>query len=296
MKPRERIEVADQLGEGVVWDDATAEVWWTDIEGRVIHRLDWQSRALATYPTPFRLASFGLIEGRRELIAAFDGGLAVFDPVAGTVEALRRPEGLREGQRLNDGRVDRAGRFWIGSMAESDDDPSDARLYRLDGRRVETELRGLGIANGLCWSPDGTICYVADSREQTIWRFAFDVQTGALSDRRVFARSEGVACPDGAAVDAEGYVWSAQWDGGAVIRYAPDGRVERVLEVPVSRPSCVAFGGPDLDRLFVTSARQGLAAPETGAGDLLVYNAPVRGLKESRFKIGAWLETAANKG
>jgi sugar lactone lactonase YvrE len=176
-------------------------------------------------------------------------------------------------------------------MAEDDAAAAAARLYSLDGRRVQTHLGGIGVANGLCWSPDGGVCYFADSRARTIWRFACDATTGVLSDRRVFARSAGPACPDGAAVDAEGYIWSAQWDGGAVIRYAPDGRIDRVLTVPVSRPSCVAFGGPALDLLFVTTARNA-AAPESGAGDLFVYNAPVRGLEESRFKVGAWLGNA----
>jgi sugar lactone lactonase YvrE len=288
MTVHERIEVADDLGECVLWDDEAGAAWWTDIEGRTLHRLDWTTRVLTHYPTRARLASFAFVEGRREFIAAFEDGFALFDPVSGVTGALVRPDGLGERQRLNDGRVDRQGRFWAGAMMEADRSPSDACLYCASGGCIETHLRGIGIANGLCWSPDGTACYFADSRAGTIWRFAFDPATGGLSARTEFARSVAGACPDGATVDGEGYVWSAQWGGGCVIRYAPDGRIDRVLEVPVSQPSCVAFGGPDLDRLLVTSARRGLAAPETGAGDLFVYNVSVRGLKESRCKIGAW--------
>ena len=200
---------------------------------------------------------------------------------------ILRPPGLGERQRLNDGRVDRQGRFWIGGMVEDPARPSAARLYRIGQGRIAPQLDGLGIANGLCWSPDGTVCYFADSRQKVIWRFAFDPDRGTLSDRQEFARPPAGA-PDGATVDAEGYVWSALWGGGSVVRYAPDGRLDRVVTVPVSQPTCVAFGGPELDLLFVTSAATGLGGSETGAGDLFVYNAQVRGLPESRFKSDGW--------
>lgn len=291
MKPRQRIEVANELGECVLWDEIAEAVWWTDIEGRVLYRLDWRRRALEKIPVPHRLASFGMIAGRSDLVAAFDCGLALFDPARGTVSEWIRPEGLKPGVRLNDGRVDRAGRFWVGSMVEDRQRPAEARLYCLDGG-VKTHLSAIGIANGLAWSPDGTLCYFADSREKTIWRFA--VVNGQLSERREFARCE--ACPDGATIDAEGYLWSAQWGGGCVIRYAPDGRIDCVVEVPVTQPTCVAFGGPDLDLLFVTSARCGLNDVESGAGDLFVYNVGVRGLKESRFQIDAWPAAAGREG
>jgi sugar lactone lactonase YvrE len=296
MKPHERIEVADELGECVLWDDIAGAVWWTDIEGRTLHRLDWETRALMHYPTPARLASFGFIDGRRELIAAFDNGFTLYDPLRGTVDTLGRPEGLGKGQRMNDGRVDRQGRFWAGGMMEAEESRSEACLYCVADGRIETRVRGIGIANGLCWSPDGTVCYFADSRQGTIWRFAFDPDTGALSGRTEFARSAAGMCPDGAAVDSEGYVWSAQWGGGCVIRYAPDGRVDSVLDVPVSQPTCVTFGGPGRDHLLVTTARCGRAAGETGAGDLFVYNVAVQGLKESRFDIGTWPQAAELEG
>lgn len=283
MQLMERIEVADELGECVVWDGVTQSVLWTDIEGRRLHRLDWRTHKIETFATPARLASFGLVEGRRELIAAFEAGLALFDPESGAISEYLHPEGLKPGHRMNDGRVDRRGRFWVGSMVEDCAQPCEARLYCLSNGQVETHLRDIGIANGLCWSPDGRLCYFADSQAKTIWRFTVDVETGRLSDRREFARSPQ-GCPDGAAVDAEGFVWSAQWGAGCVVRYSPDGQIERILELPVSQPSCVAFGGVALDLLLVTSARHGLANPQCGAGDLFVYNVGIRGLPESRFK------------
>lgn len=167
-------------------------------------------------------------------------------------------------------------------------DPLAAQLYTVKGGAVVSVLDGLGITNGMCWSPQGDVFYLADSRRRVIWRFGFDADTGLLGPRQEFVRISGSAEPDGATVDAEGCLWSALWGGDCVVRYTPDGRIDRVLEVPVHQPTCVAFGGPDLDLLFVTSAKLGLVDPATGAGDVLVYNVGIKGLPESRFKPGNW--------
>jgi sugar lactone lactonase YvrE len=287
MKLCHRIEVADRLGECILWDGAA--LWWTDIDGRRMHRCDWASGTRTDYSTPARLTAFAFLEGRSDFLAAFEHGLALFDPREGRVGEFVCPDGLCHGLRLNDGRVDRQGRFWIGSMVEGEG-AATARLYSVRDGRIETHLESLGIANGLAFSPDGRCCYFADSRAQTIWRFAVDPATGVLSERSEFARSQGAACPDGACVDSDGCLWSAQWDGGCVVRYSPDGCIDFCLELPVSRPTCVAFAGPGLDHLVVTTARGPSEAPECGAGDVFVYNAPVRGLPESCCRLGTWPE------
>jgi len=290
MQPVATIPVGNALGECVLWDERTQSAWWTDIAGRMLHRLDWPSRTLQSFATPERLTAFGFIEDRRDFVAAFDCGFALFDPAKGEMGPCLEPEGLAGGMRMNDGRVDRQGRFWAGSMVEDRTRPLEARLYCLAAGQIDTRERGIVIANGLCWSPDSRWCYFADSPRRTIWRYRFDGATGALGPRQEFARSSGAAVPDGAAVDAEGYLWSAQWGGGCIVRYAPDGRVDRVVEVPVAQPTCVTFGGADLDLMFVTSAHTGLDLPQTGAGDLFVYSVGVRGLPEARFKFGGWPE------
>lgn len=296
MRVLETIAVGNALGECVVWDDRAGAVWWTDIEGCALYRLDWAERRLQTFATPGRLAAFGLVDRGTALVAAFADGFALYDPWTGRTSGCVKPDRLAPGQRLNDGRVDRRGRFWCAAMEEIPERPAAANLYCLEDGRLSTHLDGIGIGNGLCWSPDGRVCYLADSREAVLWRFDYDGATGILSNRSVFALSAPGACPDGATVDAEGFVWCAQWGGGCVVRYAPDGRIDRVIAVPVTQPTSVAFGGPDLDLLFVTSARHTLPAPQTGAGDLFVYNVPVRGLPESRFRLGAWPETAGILG
>lgn len=290
MQPDETIKVGNTLGECVLWDDTTEALWWTDIDGRMLYRLDWASRDLRRIKTPARLASFGFVAGRRDLVAAFDDGFALFDPRSGERRDLIRPGGLGKGMRMNDGRVDRQGRFWCGAMVMDAADPLEARLYAVQDGAVRTHLDGLGISNGICWSPEGTDFYLADSRRRIIWRYNFDVLDGVLGTRQEFARISGPAEPDGACVDAEGYLWSAMWGGSCVVRYAPDGQIDRVLEVPVRQPTCVTFGGPNRELLFVTSARLGLSEPQTGEGDVLVYNLKVRGAPESRFNFDAWPE------
>jgi sugar lactone lactonase YvrE len=245
--------------------------------------------------TPARLASFGFVAGRHELVAAFDDGFALFDPTTGQRCGLVEPEGLGQGMRMNDGRVDRQGRFWSGAMVMDATQPLQAKLYAVQQGAVRTHLDGLGISNGICWNPEGTVFYLADSRRRVIWRYDFDDQDGVLGARQEFARIDGPAEPDGACVDAEGYLWSAMWGGSCIVRYAPNGRIDRVLDVPVRQPTCVTFGGPGRELLFVTSARLGLSDPKTGAGDVLVYNMKTQGLPESRFKFDAWPQPSVSR-
>lgn len=283
MDPVETIKVGNFLGEGVLWDDRTQSLWWTDIDARRLYCLQWQGRILHRYETPERLCSFGFLDAGAGLIAAFESGFALYDPRSGACQWLWKLE--RPGQRLNDGRVDPQGRFWCGGMAECDEAAGQAELYCLHGDgRVECRAQGFTISNDIAWSPDGATFYFADSIALTIWRHDFCGRDGSIGAPQVFARTPVDILPDGAAVDADGHLWSALWGGGCVVRYAPDGAIERTLAVPVRQPTCVAFGGPELDLLFVTSARKGVSA--AGAGDLFVYNVGVVGLPEHRFRCG----------
>lgn len=282
------IPVGNTLGEGVVWDAAASAVWWTDIEGCALFRLDWPSAKLHRFQTPYRLASFALTDTPPLLLAAFDRGLALFDPESGRTGPLLCPPLLQPGQRLNDGRLDRQGRFWVGAMVEDEAGAAEARLYRVDSRGLSVAAEGLAISNGLAWSPDGRVCYLADSRRQTIWRHDFDPENGELGPRCGFAVNRDGAFPDGAEVDCQGFLWSAQWAGASLKRYAPDGRLDAWFEVPVRQPTCLTFGGTGLDLLFVTSAAAGIDPPQTGAGDLFVYNAPIQGLAAPLFRLADW--------
>jgi sugar lactone lactonase YvrE len=191
------------------------------------------------------------------VLAAGQGFL--FLDEAGSIHELAQPAAGRTDVRMNDGACDQRGRFWAGTMAY-DETPAAGTLYRLelDGG-CTTVLSGLTISNGIGWSPRGTTMYLNDSGTRCLDAFDFDPLSGTIAARRTLVHidEEGVA-PDGLTVDEEGGIWVALWDGGAVNRYAPDGSLLATLALPVARPTSCAFGGPDRDILFVTTAREGL--------------------------------------
>jgi L-arabinonolactonase len=287
------IPVRNTLGESILWDERTQRVWWTDIQEAVLFRYALAGGVLERFELPERLCSFGFVERDVRLVGAFASGFALFEPGRGELEWLYRPELEYRGTRFNDGRVDPAGRFWAGTMVEGDARdaaslPVRGSLYWVGNGSRGRALRDIGISNSLCFSPDGKTLYFADSPTRQIMAYALDPVTGELGAGRVFARTEGQGVPDGSAVDAEGCLWNAEWGGARVVRYAPDGRIDRVLELPVSQPTCVCFGGRDLNVLFVSTAREGLgperleAEPE--AGNVFVYATGWKGLPTTCFR------------
>ncbi len=286
----ETLEVKNTLGEGVIWDAIGAAAWWTDIDGSKLYRYDPAHKQLDHWSTPERLGSFALVADSDYLICGFASGFAYFNPHNPQIvdlQWLQKTEQDNPGTRLNDGRADRQGRFWAGSMVESGDQGAGA-LYCLDQQlQVTSKVSGLSISNGLCWSPDSTVMYHTDTPSRRINAYDFDATTGAIANQRCLVRTEKGCFPDGSTVDSEGYIWNAQWGASQVVRYSPAGEVDFILPLPVSQPTCVAFGGPQLDRLFVTSATQGfdqqalLAEPE--AGNVLVFQTNITGTPDSRF-------------
>jgi sugar lactone lactonase YvrE len=288
LSPAAIISAANTVGEGVLWDARRKVLWWTDIPACRLHRLHWGESTPDVIAVPERLASFGLMRGSDCLIAAFASGIAQFDPLAGSVQWLHRPAFDGQGLRFNDGRVDRQGRFWAGTMVEDDRETDDGELYCVErAGAVRRRMDGIRISNGLCMSPDGKRLYFADSPTHTIREFELIEPGGTLGASREFARTAPGAFPDGATIDADGCLWSAQWGGGCVVRYTPGGRIDRTIRIPTRQPSCVCFAGPALDVLCVTSARENLdartLAREPNAGDVFLYRVGVQGLAEEEF-------------
>jgi L-arabinonolactonase len=220
-------------------------------------------------------------------VVALRGGISFYDPASGALRQVAAPHAGAAHLRFNDGKCDRQGRFWVGTMNDDTRAPHGT-LYRLDPDLACTSvLTDIDIPNSLCWSPDGATMYFSDSPLHTMSAYPFDSATGTLGARRIFAQVEPPAVPDGATVDAEGFVWCAHWGGWRVVRTAPDGRVDRVIELPVAHPTSCAFGGPDLATLFVTSARQPLdaagRAAQPLAGAVMALDVGTRGLVEPRF-------------
>jgi sugar lactone lactonase YvrE len=276
------------LGEGALWDVAEQALYWVDIKGRRVHRYDPRRDQDQQWPVAEDVGSLAVRAGGG-LVLALRSGFHFFDPQTGRTTPAVEPEPERVENRFNDGKTDRQGRFWAGSMHNPETRPTGG-LYRLDAdlscRRL---IDGITVSNALCWSPDGRTMYHADTTRRTVWAWDSDPDAGEIANRRVFVTLSGDdGNPDGATVDAEGFVWLAHWDGWQLTRHDPTGRTERVVRLPVQRPTCPAFGGPDLAVLYVTSAAIGLSpealAAQPCAGGLLALDPGVRGVPEARFR------------
>ncbi len=276
------------LGECPVWSVEEKVLYWVDISNRTIHRFDPATGEDCEWTFPDLVGSFALCESGGLLIAA-GTALHLVDLETMAIETIAEAVSDRRRTRFNDGKCDRAGRFWVGTM-DLEKTRSIAALYRVgDDHRHHEIVGNLVVSNGLAWSPDDRKMYHSDSRQNVIWAYDFDLETGTVRDRRVFAEVDPrEGRPDGAAVDADGFYWSAGVGGARLTRYAPDGRVDRVVALPVSFPSMCAFGGDNLDILYVTSVREVLSegdvAREPFAGGLFAIDVGVAGLPEPRYK------------
>jgi L-arabinonolactonase len=278
------------LGEGMIWNERTGRLLWTDIESSELWAHDPASGALERWPLPERLCSMALTEDDGRLLLALASGLAFFDLRTGELARICAVEAHLRSTRLNDGRVDRQGRFVFG-VFNQDENPKHpiGGFYRLN-RDLSLErlpLGGVAIANSICFSPDGRTMYYADSATREIRCCDYDA-SGEVSNLRVFAtRDAAPGDPDGSTIDAEGFLWSTRWGAGQVVRFAPDGSVDRVFALPAPQPTCPAFGGPGLDVLYVTTATVGLSpaqlAAAPGSGGVFARQVGIRGLPEERF-------------
>lgn len=274
-------------GEGVLWNPADGAVWWTDIFGERLWRHIPESGHTESFATPGKLCCFAPRKAGG-LVAAFSDRLAHYDPTTGTEETIAPFEPDNPNTRLNDGRTDRQGRFIAGGMNEGTGE-ADSTVVRLDpDGTVTTIITGVICANSTCFSQDGRTMFFADTPQKTIRAYTYDTATGAVSDERVHADMSGEpGLPDGSCVDAEGGVWNAEWEGHRVVRIAPDGTIDRIIQVPVWKPTCCAFGGANLDTLYITTSRLGTETAELAdeplAGALLAVRPGVRGLEDTPF-------------
>ena len=277
----------DILGEGCIWCPQDRVLWWIDIARPSLARLDPVAGKVDTWALPKPVGSFAL---RRDggFLFAFRAGLATLDRPGGELQWIATPDARLDVGRFNDGKCDRQGRFWVGTLDRNLKEPV-GELYRIDpGFACTTMDRGFTISNGLGWSPDQRTLYFTDSPARTIYAYDFDAPAGQIANRRIFVRfDERPGRPDGCTVDAEGYLWTARIDGWCIERYAPDGRLARRVELPVQRPTCVSFGGEALDTLYITNSTFRLSEAELAkqplAGGLLAVNAGVTGMVEPRF-------------
>ena len=282
------VECKNQLGEGVVWSSREQKVYWVDILGSEIWQYDPNTRETKSWKTPERMGCFAFRE-KGGLVAAFESGFYYYELESGKRKLIREIEKDLPTTRTNDGKCDRQGRFIMGGMDESENASPISGVYRLDhDLSVHKLIEGVSCSNSICFSPDGKTMYFTDTWEKVIRAYNYDPDTGALGDRRVFNDFSGQpGLPDGSVIDSEGFLWNAQWNGHRVVRFSPDGRVDRVIEIPAMNPTCAAFGGADLNMLFITTARAGLTPEilkaEPLSGGLFMLEPAIKGLPEPLF-------------
>jgi sugar lactone lactonase YvrE len=283
------LDARAELGEGPLWDEGEGVLWWVDIMRGHVHRFDAERGHDHVFEVGQPVGAVALRSARPGLVLAVKDGFATLNTVSGGVEMLADVEKSRSGNRMNDGYCDTRGRFWAGTMAMDETGPPAGALYRLDPNgRVTRMLQGVGVSNGIDWSPDGTTMYYADTSTGRVDAFDFDSRSGAISERRPFVTlGNGAGKPDGLVLDAEGYCWVAAWDGWQLQRYAPDGRLDLVVHLPVARVTKCAFGGTALDELYITTARIGLSERERAsqplAGSVFCFRPGVRGRTPNRY-------------
>lgn len=286
-------DAKNELGEGPLWDVQEQVLYWIDSKGPTVNRYDPRNGSVQTWMMPSDIGSMALRE-RGGAIVALRDGIFAFDFSTGKTELMVAVEPDNPRTRLNDGKVDRRGRFFVGGMDEEETGRM-AGLYRFDPDHSLTKLDGgIVCSNMPCWSPDDKTFYFAETWED-IFAYDYDIETGAISNKRsIVDLRDNPGGSDGATVDEEGFIWNAQVITGKLIRYAPDGRIDRSIDFPVKNLTSTMFGGPKLDTLYVTSMRRIVhplngkfsrpSAPEPLAGALWrVTGLGVRGLPEPRY-------------
>jgi len=277
----------DGLGESPTWCETSGCLYWVDLRRPCLHRLHVTSGQMKTWPMP---EVIGAVVSRQSggVVVALKDGLHAFDPERSQLSPLVRLEFDLPHNRLNDAKCDAAGRIWCGSMWDYGLHPTGS-LYRVDRNLSVARIRSdVSVANAISFSSDDRTIYFADSRKGQIEQAAFDVRTGHVGPWSILVEADAApGVPDGATVDAEGFIWNARYKGGCVARFAPNGCLDRLIELPVSQPSSCAFGGPDLRTLFVTTATQKLSESELRsqplAGSLLALDVGVGGRPEPAF-------------
>ena len=286
--PQNVLAVRARLGEGPIWDDQRHVLHWVDIYNRRVHTFNPHTQE-DTYTEVDTVVSGVFIVDGRHLVLAQENGLSVLDLATQKMTRLISIEGDKPDNRLNDVKCDRQGRLWIGTM--NHDEQPEANLYRYDpDGTLQLMETGLSISNGLGWSPDQTTFYLTDTPCKTIYSYAFDAKTGQICDRRPFIQlTHEPFYPDGLAIDTEGCIWSAMWNGGCVIRFDPEGNEIGRVSLPVPLVTSCAFGGPDLADLYITTASAGMSQTELKqnyeAGDLFCLRTTTQGMMGDRWSF-----------
>lgn len=278
------------IGEVPIWSSEEEVLYWIDVRGPTLFRSDPESGITRSWDLPSLIGSFALRRNGEGAIVALQSGIFNLDFATGQLTLLHEAPYDVKHYRLNDGKCDRRGRFWVGSMKlpESPLPYGHAAFFRLDQQGLSAQIQGISVANGLAWSPDSRVMYIADSPRRQIFQYDYDLDVGIARNRRLFAQTEQQEVPDGAAVDAEGGYWITMMRSGRLLRYLPDGTLDRDIKTPTRLPTMISFGGRRLDTLYLTTSsyhypNEEAKRQERLAGSVFRFKPGVSGIAEPTF-------------
>lgn len=285
-QPELIVDARNRLGESAMWHPREQRFYWVDVRAPAVYRLEPDGR-VTTFPLP-ALAGGMAPRASGGIAIALQHGFHTLDTATGALTLIADPEPDLPDNRINDGSCDRLGRFWAGTQHTTIREPRGS-LYRLDADHTVTKmLQGITVTNSVRFSPDDRTLYYADTYSDVMYALDFSLAEGTIANRRVFIdTSSHPGHPDGSAIDADGCLWNAEYGGSRVVRYTPQGKIDRAIEFPVTQPTSCCFGGTNLDTLYVTSATQRiepeLLAKQPLAGGLFAVHIGVKGLPEPAY-------------
>lgn len=292
--PHLLVDSKNLVGEGPLWHPEEGSLYWTDVNGFTIHRYNLKSRETKNWRFGEPVCTLSLTKDPDRLLVALGSRVILWRPSTDERQDFASPEPNWPRNRLNDGATDPNGVFWVGSMRNNvgphgedvEAKGSTGSLYRvLPHGSVSVWDTGFGITNTLAWSPDRKTFYCGDSTANIIYAYDYNAADSSIRNRRPFLAGIQPGLPDGSAMDADGYLWNSRFFGGCILRISPAGKLDRVVELPVSNITNCAFGGPSVDSLFVTTASLHAKPAEPHAGALFEVAVGIRGLPTNRFRI-----------
>ena len=277
------------LGESPLWHPVEKVLYWVDLPGKKLHRLDIQTMHEQTWSMPAEITCVAP-NASGGVVAALGTGIALLNPISNKIEyQALLPEAVREITRFNDGHCDRQGRLWVGSIDLNEKKPLGG-IFRFDQSHMLQQFSGDYIcSNGVITDVDSRYMYICDSIKRVIYRYDFDATAGAIHNPVIFAKiPEDAGYPDGLTIDAEGFIWNAHYNGWRITRYSPDGKIDCVIKTPFYAPTSICFGGEDLKTLFITSSIRELTSlnqlsEQSLAGYLLSMETDIQGVLEPMF-------------
>ena len=293
-EPRCIVPQGDWCGEAATWSADEGAIYWTDINRFLLHRHELQSGNTRSWFFTEPVVALSLTTDRTRLLIALASRLLLWRPSDDTREEQGTHLEDFPSARLNDGRSDPSGALWVGSMGNNVSEDGEAlevptglgRLLSLrQGEKARQWRDGIDIANTMCWSPDRTVFYTGDTMANVLRAYDYNAETGAISGERPFFAGFDRGLPDGSAIDVAGYLWNCRYAGGCIVRVAPDGHVDRVIEMPVKNITTCTFGGPELSTLLITTASNDRARGDRLAGGLFAIDTNIRGVGENRFRL-----------